>query len=92
MASSSDSAYSRAGIRVLAQRMLGYQVAHPDRSSHLMLGGQTIFAHMHLLATGGQAKRVSIGLALVTDVHVLGLDEPTSGLDSYTATEVRSSD
>ena len=38
---------------------------------------------------GGQAKRVSVGLALVTDVCVLCLDEPTSGLDSYTATEVR---
>ncbi len=62
------------------------------RMSHTMLGMETVVAHAHLAATGGQAKRVSIGLALVTDVHVLGLDEPTSGLDSYTATEVRSSD
>ena len=37
---------------------------------------------------GGQAKRVNIGLALVSDPKVLFLDEPTSGLDSYTANEV----
>lgn len=38
--------------------------------------------------SGGQAKRVNIGLALVTSPRVLFLDEPTSGLDSYTSNEV----
>lgn len=37
--------------------------------------------------SGGQAKRVNIGLALVTSPRVLFLDEPTSGLDSYTSNE-----
>jgi len=43
---------------------------------------------MHRGISGGQAKRVNIGMALVTSPRVLFLDEPTSGLDSYTSNEV----
>ncbi|KAG1653791.1 hypothetical protein FOA52_007815 [Chlamydomonas sp. UWO 241] len=40
--------------------------------------------------SGGQAKRVNIGIALITNCRVLFLDEPTTGLDSFTANEVMS--
>eukprot|EP01121_Diplochlamys_sp_Union-15-3_P019735 TRINITY_DN750_c0_g1_i1.p1 TRINITY_DN750_c0_g1~~TRINITY_DN750_c0_g1_i1.p1 ORF type:complete len:250 (+),score=48.73 TRINITY_DN750_c0_g1_i1:64-813(+) len=35
--------------------------------------------------SGGEAKRLSVGIELITDPSVLYLDEPTSGLDTTTA-------
>jgi ABC-type multidrug transport system ATPase subunit len=38
--------------------------------------------------SGGERKRVTVGVGLVTQPHVLLLDEPTSGLDSETAVAI----
>lgn len=38
--------------------------------------------------SGGERKRTSIGVELISDPQIIFLDEPTTGLDSYNAYEV----
>lgn len=47
------------------------------------IGGQLIKG-----VSGGERKRTSIGVELITDPNLIFLDEPTTGLDSFTATSV----
>lgn len=51
--------------------------------SNTKIGGELIRG-----ISGGERKRTSIGVELITNPHVLFLDEPTTGLDSFTALKI----
>ena len=54
-----------------------------DRAANTKIGGPLVKG-----VSGGERKRTSIGVELITDPSLIFLDEPTTGLDSYTATSV----
>jgi ABC-type multidrug transport system ATPase subunit len=56
------------------------RILHLERCADTMIGNELIKG-----ISGGEKKRVSIGVELITQPSILFLDEPTSGLDSYAA-------
>ena len=54
-----------------------------EKCADTMIGNELIKG-----ISGGEKKRVSIGVELITQPSILFLDEPTSGLDSYAAYSV----
>ena len=55
------------------------------KSKNTKIGGALVRG-----VSGGEAKRISIGLGLLNNPRILFLDEPTSGLDSATSWDVMS--
>lgn len=47
-----------------------------------------IGSYYHKTISGGERKRTSIGVELITDPLLILLDEPTSGLDSFSALKI----
>jgi ABC-type multidrug transport system ATPase subunit len=70
--------YSDEQINVLVNDLLD-ELGITD-CADTMIGGQLIKG-----ISGGQRKRTSVGIELITEPSLLFLDEPTSGLDSYSA-------
>ncbi|WVW84638.1 hypothetical protein I302_106672 [Kwoniella bestiolae CBS 10118] len=56
---------------------------HLDHIAHTRIGSSE-----HRGISGGEARRVSIGIELVSSPDILVLDEPTSGLDSVSASRL----
>jgi len=65
-------------IEVMVAKMLA-QLGLADCADTL-IGGEMIKG-----ISGGQRKRTSVGIEIITNPALLFLDEPTSGLDSYSA-------
>ena len=54
-----------------------------DKCQDTYIGGPVIKG-----VSGGERKRTSIGVEMITNPSMIFLDEPTTGLDSYTALQV----
>ena len=54
-----------------------------ERAANTKIGGPLVKG-----VSGGERKRTSIGVELITDPNMIFLDEPTTGLDSFTVTTI----
>ena len=59
------------------------QTLKMNKAQNTRIGGPLVKG-----VSGGERKRTSIGVELITDPSLIFLDEPTTGLDSFTATSV----
>jgi ABC-type multidrug transport system ATPase subunit/ABC-type multidrug transport system permease subunit len=71
-----DKIIEELGLKKVAKSFIGY-VGEDALNSGLRRG-----------LSGGERKRLSIGLQLVSNPSLLFLDEPTTGLDSFTAQSI----
>jgi ABC-type multidrug transport system ATPase subunit len=60
------------------------QLLHLDNCADTIIGSALTKGGI----SGGERKRVAIGMELITNPSILFLDEPTTGLDTYTAYSV----
>ena len=54
-----------------------------EKAANTKIGGPLVKG-----VSGGERKRTSIGVELITDPNMIFLDEPTTGLDSFTASTI----
>eukprot|EP00164_Ancoracysta_twista_P007697 GFYU01010970.1.p1 GENE.GFYU01010970.1~~GFYU01010970.1.p1 ORF type:complete len:914 (-),score=228.79 GFYU01010970.1:148-2889(-) len=81
-----------ASTRLPETMTLGEKIRRVEAVIHSLglsrVADSRIGSESHRGLSGGEKKRVAIGIELVTSPGVILLDEPTSGLDSYNAFQV----
>ncbi|CAD7079301.1 unnamed protein product [Hermetia illucens] len=80
-------------MRIAANLKLGENVSYEDKETRIedILIGLGLYEHDRTLArdlSGGQKKRLSIALEMISNPTIMFLDEPTTGLDSHSCTKV----